>query len=422
MEGLTLTIAATIAGLGVLVGLAAATAFYRSERHFRATPTADTAPTEVAGINPEVLSVLETIEAMSIIVGPRGHILRADARAYTFGLATGDDLTDQRLLKIVEQVRRTGIAQEHEVTFTPIVSPQVRMFFLVTVAALHGGKILIMAKDLTKERRIEAMRTDFTANVSHELKTPVGALQLLAETIYAHADDPQAVQTFAPKMITEANRLTSLVSDIVMLSKLQEVDVLTHAEPTHLDQVVADALETHRTAAKQRDIELQVDVSDHPLVWAVPELLTTAVRNLIDNAIRYSPEHTTVTIRTGTRSEVGVVSVEDEGVGISQADCERIFERFYRVDKGRSRSTGGTGLGLSIVKHTMRDHGGRVRVKSAPGEGSTFTLELPLAHVRSRAETTASATQIDNGPEDTRHLESAQVPATAGSPRVREAL
>jgi two-component system sensor histidine kinase SenX3 len=245
------------------------------------------------------------------------------------------------------------------------------------VAPLGTDHVLILVDDRTEARRVEEVRRDFVANVSHELKTPIGALHLLAEAVHDAADDPDAVRHFAERMERESRRLTSLVQEIIDLSRLQVADALHSPEPVGLDEVVSEAVDRCRLVAQAKHIDVVIGGDAGAIVYGDHSLLVTAVRNLVDNAIAYSPEHTRVGI--GVRRDQGVaeVAVRDQGIGISLADQSRIFERFYRVDPARSRATGGTGLGLSIVKHVVANHGGEVTVWSMPGQGSTFTLRLP---------------------------------------------
>jgi two-component system sensor histidine kinase SenX3 len=228
-------------------------------------------------------------------------------------------------------------------------------------------------------RRVEAIRRDFVANVSHELKTPVGALSLLAETVEGAADDPEAVRRFAGRMQQESVRLTNLVHDLITLARVQGDEPLPQLRPVRLDQVATEAMDRCRLKAGAKNIELTIGGCEGLQVRGDDELLVTALRNLVDNAVAYSPENTRVVIATRRADAEHVeVSVTDQGIGIPDADLERIFERFYRVDPARSRQTGGTGLGLAIVKHVATKHGGEVTVWSKEGSGSTFTLCLPL--------------------------------------------
>jgi two-component system sensor histidine kinase SenX3 len=239
--------------------------------------------------------------------------------------------------------------------------------------------VLVLAEDLTELRRVEAIRRDFVANVSHELKTPVGALSLLAETVEGAADDADAVRRFAGRMQQEALRLTSLVQDLITLNRIQGDEPLGDLRPVSLDDVCTEAIDRIRLKAGAKNIEVATGGRSGLMVRGEEELLTTALRNLIDNAVAYSPDNTRVVVVTRQAEDRRVeISVTDQGIGISDGDLERIFERFYRVDPARSRQTGGTGLGLAIVKHVTTKHGGEVTVWSKPGSGSTFTMRLPL--------------------------------------------
>jgi two-component system sensor histidine kinase SenX3 len=218
------------------------------------------------------------------------------------------------------------------------------------------------------------------ANVSHELKTPVGALALLAETIEDAAGDAEAVRRFAGRMRHEAARLTFLVQDLITLNRIQATRPVPDPRPVEVDAVVAEVLDRCRIKADARGITLTSAGTVGLSVLGAEDLLVTAVNNLVENAVVYSPEGTKVVVSVQLPGDGGVeVSVADQGIGIPERDIERIFERFYRVDPGRSRATGGTGLGLAIVKHVMAAHGGRVSVRSVEGEGSTFTLWIPMS-------------------------------------------
>jgi two-component system sensor histidine kinase SenX3 len=237
--------------------------------------------------------------------------------------------------------------------------------------------ILLLADDRTELTRTEEIRNDFVANVSHELKTPVGAISLLAEALESSADDEVAVRRFAKRMQKESTRLAALVQDIIELSRLQGANVAQRGHPVDINAVISEAVDRSQLPAESKNIAIVVGGRVDAMVYGDQDLLVTALRNLIDNAIRYSPENTRVGI--GVRAKEGLVSISvtDQGDGLTPEDQERVFERFYRVDAARSRQTGGTGLGLSIVKHVISNHGGEVTLWSQPGQGSTFTIRLP---------------------------------------------
>ena len=311
-------------------------------------------------------------------------MLRASAAARAFGIVKGDRLMVSELAALARQVRRDGEIREAEFE-VPVPRLGGRSTtFAVRVAPLSGavgggGLVLVLAEDQTESRRVEEVRRDFVANVSHELKTPVGALALLAETIEDAADDEEAVRRFAGRMRQEAARLTFLVQDLITLSRIQAAEPIPDPRAVSVDLVVAEALDRCRMKANARGITLASIGVRGLTVFGEDDLLVTAVRNLLENAVVYSPERTRVVVCVKKPGDGGVeISVTDQGIGIPERDMERIFERFYRVDPARSRATGGTGLGLAIVKHVTAAHGGRVTVRSVEGAGSTFTLWLPL--------------------------------------------
>lgn len=300
-----------------------------------------------------------------------------------FGLVKGDNLVVGELLALARQVRRDGEIREGEIDISTNGFNGRTTSFAVRVAPLGavsgGGLVLLLAEDQTERRRVEEVRRDFVANTSHELKTPVGALALLAETVEDAADDPEAVRRFAGRMRQEAARLTNLVQDLITLSRIQAAEPIPDPVPADLDAVVAEALDRCRMKATARGIELAATGTRGLTVLGDEDLLVTALRNLLDNAVAYSPEKTRVVVSTMTDGNDAIeLSVSDQGIGIPEGDLERIFERFYRVDPARSRVTGGTGLGLAIVKHVTAAHGGTVNVTSKEGAGSTFTLRLPV--------------------------------------------
>jgi two-component system sensor histidine kinase SenX3 len=371
-----------VAGLSGLIGLAIGLATGLAVRVSEKAQQAPPAPTPASVLPPGVASVLSVLPSSAVVVDAEDQVLRASSAARAFGIVSGDRLVVDELLATARLVRRDGEIRELEVQSGGKggrARPDGR-WFAVRVAPLGThGLVLVLAEDLTELRRVEAIRRDFVANVSHELKTPVGAMSLLAETIEGAADDPEAVRRFAGRMQTEAVRLTNLVHDLITLARVQNDEPLPELRPVALDDVGAEALDRCRLKASSREIDLATGGQPGLKVRGDEELLTTALRNLIDNAVAYSPEGTRVVVATRQSDDDHVeISVTDQGIGIPEADLERIFERFYRVDPARSRQTGGTGLGLAIVKHVATKHGGEVKVWSKEGSGSTFTLRLPL--------------------------------------------
>ncbi|MEO8329737.1 MAG: ATP-binding protein [Candidatus Nanopelagicales bacterium] len=325
---------------------------------------------------PGAQAVLDALRSAWVVLDKRDRVVRSSPSALPYGLVRGQRLRVDTLVVLARQVRRDRQVRELEVEVprghrgTELLSLDVRL-------APLGDHVLVLAEDHTALRRLDAVRRDFVANVSHELKTPVGALALLAEAVLGSADDPDAVRRFAGRMQHESSRLTMMVQDIIALSHLQSNDPLRGARVVNVDDVIADAVDTTHLEAEARRIRLEVRGQHGLSVLGDENQLATAVRNLIANAVNYSPDHTRVTIGVSVANHVVEISVADQGIGIPERDLERIFERFYRIDPARSRATGGTGLGLSIVKHVSANHGGEVRVWSSEGSGSTFTLRLP---------------------------------------------
>jgi two-component system sensor histidine kinase SenX3 len=331
---------------------------------------------------PGIASVLSVLSSSAVVLDNHDRVLSASAAARSFGLVKGDQLMMGELLALARQVRRDGEIREGEIEVSGSAFGGRRTSFAVRVAPLGalggGGLILLLAEDQTESRRVEEVRRDFVANISHELKTPVGALALLAETMEEAADDPDAVRRFASRMRQEASRLTYLVQDLITLSRIQAAEPVPDPNPVDLGAVVAEVLDRCRMKASARGIELAESCDEGLAVLGDEDLLVTALRNLVENAVAYSPEKTRVVV-SATRDGINAaqISIADQGIGIPERDLERIFERFYRVDPARSRATGGTGLGLAIVKHVVAAHGGKVTVWSKEGVGSTFTLRLP---------------------------------------------
>lgn len=287
------------------------------------------------------------------------------------------------------QVRRTGVRREVDLDLPRGAEggPQAPLGVHLRAVALGGDYVSVEAADVTESHRVDRVRRDFVANVSHELKTPIGALQLLAEALL-DATDPDSVTTdptedvaaarrFAERIQTESTRLGRLVNELLELTRLQGAEPLPAPEPVALDWVVAEVIDRTRTAASARSIEINVSGTRGLTVYGSDRQIATAVANLVENAIAYSAEHTKVDVVTRRDDEYVEIAVTDQGIGIGPGDLDRIFERFYRADQARSRATGGTGLGLAIVKHIATNHGGRVEVSSKLGGGSTFTIRLP---------------------------------------------
>ncbi|MEI2714305.1 MAG: ATP-binding protein [Nocardioides sp.] len=367
MDATAQTMLAALVG-GIIVG-GAVLAWMLSEREQRAVVSPEPA------IPDGVAAVLSVLRSSAVLIDDNDQVLKASAPAYAFGLVRGDRLAAAELADLVRVVRRDGQIRETELLISRADLPPRTV--TARVAPLGTSLVLALVEDRTRERRLEAIRRDFVANVSHELKTPVGAIRLLAEAVGDAADDPEAVRRFSKRMHGESDRLARLVQQIIQLSRLQDDEALDHPTPIDLDEIGSAALEASSTDAMARRIELVRSGETGLAVMGSHQQLQAAVSNLVANAVTYSPEGSTVVVDTRSTEGRVELSVIDQGIGISEDEISRIFERFYRVDPARHRSTGGTGLGLSIVKHVASTHGGEVSVWSEPGHGSTFTLTLP---------------------------------------------
>ena len=365
------TLQASLAAvLGLGVGVVGVLAYMISDHQFRRTPQREE-PVVPAG----VATVLATLRSSAVVVDDHDRVLKASAPAYTLGVVRGTELAIDELAELVRQVRRDGEIREREMTLERELAAPLSVN--ARVAPLSSKLVLALLEDRTRERRVEAVRRDFVANVSHELKTPVGAITLLAEAVEDASDDPEAVRRFAGRMLTEADRLTDLVQQVIELSRLQSIDPSDAQDVVALDDVVVSAVDTSALDAERKSITVRVRGERGQKVRGDRQLVSAAVSNLVSNAVHYSEEGSTVVVETHLGERTVEISVIDRGIGIPPTEIDRIFERFYRVDPARHRSTGGTGLGLSIVKHVAATHGGDVHVWSVEGQGSTFTLTLP---------------------------------------------
>ena len=326
-------------------------------------------------------SSAEVIDALPVAVAVLDRddaVVLANRSAVELGVVRGGRVVVAELRRLVRDVRLTRAPQEVEVELAAarlVRVPEAVRVRLVPVG--EHGHVALLVEDVTEARRVEAVRRDFVANVSHELKTPVGAMALLAEALQDASHDPEAVRRFAGRVQKEAGRLARLVQELIDLSRLQGADPLPSPTLVPVDQVVAEAVDRTRTTASARGIEIVRGGERELTVRGSESQLVTAVGNLIENAVHYSAERTRVAVAVRRRDGAVEISVTDQGMGIAEKDLERVFERFYRADPARSRATGGTGLGLAIVKHVATNHGGEVSVWSVEGSGSTFTLRLP---------------------------------------------
>jgi len=335
-------------------------------------PVLEVLPSEaevhVAGLD----SVLNAIPLGVVVTDEQGIIVLGNH--VVAGVETSrhiDVLVNEAAERIIKKSRETGSSVRETLE---LFGPPPRTL-VIEARPLEGVKSIAIIEDISERTRIDAVRTDFVANISHELKTPVGALSILADTI-RDEDDLKVIHRLSTKMVKEANRMAKTIDDLLELSRI-ELDVSAVPEPVSIFSVIAESIDRMAYFAAQAGIGIVSQLPDDDCVVKGDRLqLVSAVSNLIDNAVKYSEKGDNVTVRVSPADETVDISVSDEGIGIPPSDIDRIFERFYRVDRARSRGTGGTGLGLSIVRHVMNNHGGSVNVTSQEGEGSTFMLTL----------------------------------------------
>ena len=335
--------------------------------------------------------VVEALDQGVVVLDGDDRVVLLNPAARAMNLTDVDRLTFPDLAELADRARSLGEHQHRSVDL-PIgrlgrepISLAVDAVPLV-MEDERVGAVGLLLSDMSEQRRLEAVRRDFVANVSHELKTPVGALTLLAEAVQDAADDPDAVARFAGRMQHEGTRLARLVQELMELSRVQGADPMPGAEVVSVRELLDEAVDRSRLAAEQASISIELGFPAGDLsVRGNQSQLVTAVSNLVDNALAYSSPGTRVALQASATSDHQArptvdISVSDQGLGIDQADVDRIFERFYRVDQARSRRTGGTGLGLAIVKNIVTNHLGTVAVRSTVGKGSTFTIRLPRVH------------------------------------------
>jgi two-component system sensor histidine kinase SenX3 len=323
------------------------------------------------------LAVLSALTQPALVVDGSNAVLQATPDALAVGLSDGRVLLHPEVQRLMDQARAAGAPKQADLLLSRTPAGPRTLVVTAHAAPIDVTRVLLVIDDRSESVRLDAMRRDFVANTSHELKTPIGAVSLLAEALDSAADDPDQVRRFAARLAAEGTRLAALVQQIIEFSRVQGADPLDSAEEVPLDDVLRAAVERTRVAADARDIS--VVIGKRADLWTLGDrtMLTTAVQNLVANAIAFSPPKGHVGVGLRSRDGVVEIAVSDQGIGIGEDDLDRVFERFYRTDQARSRQTGGTGLGLSIVKHIAENHGGSVRVWSRLARGSTFTIRLP---------------------------------------------
>jgi len=323
--------------------------------------------------------ILDVLPDAAAIVDESDHVLASSGNCVAMGLVVNDRIGPVELKALNREVQRLRKTQTRDVTITRKGSRFGEWEARLQVSPIDEHLSLVIAQDLSEERRLNDVRRDFVANVSHELKTPVGALSLLAEAIQAADTDIEQVRHFTSRMQIEVKRLTAMISDLVALSQVQGDAPLRNSAPVEVSFIIHEAVDATKISADQKHIEVIVaDEINVGQIFGDEDQLHVALNNLLSNAIKYSPNNTRVGVGARVNEDMIEISVTDQGPGILESDLSRIFERFYRVDPARSRDTGGTGLGLAIVKHVCANHGGDCVVWSQVGQGSTFTLRFPV--------------------------------------------
>ena len=334
-----------------------------------------------------IAAMVDVLESAGIVLDGSNQVILSSPGAESLDLVDARELRVREMADAVRRVWRTGEAEAFDLAYRRgRIGAGTELQLRVRVAPLGNRFMLVLVADRTEEVRLAGVRRDFVANISHELKTPIGALTLLAEAIEAAAEDPERVRSFSHRMQVEADRLARMTKELIDLSRIQADDPLDAPERFSVSRVVGVAVDRNRVLADAKRMRIIPRVLEEAEVLGSEELVTMAMQNLIANAVQYSPEATHVGVGVRVVDGIVEVAVTDKGFGIPADEQERVFERFYRLDPARSRVTGGTGLGLSIVKHVAVSHGGEVTLWSRPGQGSTFTLRLPAASTAARKE------------------------------------
>jgi two-component system sensor histidine kinase SenX3 len=336
-------------------------------------------PSKLSSLPELLIKTLNALDRDSLILDANGNAIFTTSNIDKLNLLKDGKIFSEEFLALIRVVRRTGVKQEasFELPRGPIGEGKREIQVSISMLS-ENGLVLIIVDDEGEKQRIDAVRRDFITNISHELKTPITALTLNSDALLEVKNEPDQVVRFADRIKQQAGRLNDLVQEIINLSKLQDADPLDVARNVNIVDVVKEAIDQCETNAEARKISLNLEKTDAAVVLGNRDQLVMAVHNLIENAINYSSTGTNVTIVVEVIEDIVEITVKDQGIGIAQNEIDRIFERFYRVDPARSRATGGTGLGLSIVKHVAQNHGGEIKVWSAPGVGSTFSLRLPM--------------------------------------------
>ena len=329
-------------------------------------------------LSPLILEVISQLDEDALLVAPGEVIVYSTDGIEKLNLLKDGRIISPELIALIRVVRRTQQTRtgKIEIPRGPIGEGQ-RDLTVKAIYLKDHENILVLLSDESEAERVHEVRRDFVANISHELKTPIGALSLLSEAVLSAKDEPESVEKFASRMQLEAKRLTDLVQEIINLSRLQDSDPLEIATENHVADLISEAVDLCRTTSEAKRINISTYLGAEAIVLGDGEQLITAIHNLLENAINYSPENTKVSISTEVVDQIVEITVTDQGIGIPEGEIERIFERFYRADP--SGAILGTGLGMSIAKEIIDLHGGSLVVTSVPGEGTCVSVWLPLA-------------------------------------------
>jgi len=358
--------------IGLIIGAGATYAWNRKLR-----PQAnDEASFESRSSNFTISNLIRSLPNIAIWLDADNKVIFASESALSLNVVRDEKVQIDAIENIVFSVRKSSnpIYEDLKVKRPLGIS---RLSLSIWAIRLERGEVLIWAQDNSQLGRVEAVRRDFIANISHELKTPVGALSLIAEAIEQAGDDTETIKKFAKRVGPETKRLTNVIRDIIDLSQVQSDDPLANASIVDVDRALNDAVDATQLLADLHSIDLQLIKAPDAKIVGDHHQLVMAVRNLLTNAITFSPPSSRITVGAKALGRIVEITVSDQGIGISLEEQGRVFERFYRVDPARSRATGGTGLGLAIVKNVCENHGGEVSLWSVPGQGSTFTMKLP---------------------------------------------
>lgn len=357
--------------------------FYDSFVNRQSAPAPEKNFSNQSKLDNRIIDLLEISDADYILVNGNDEVVVCSEIVSNIGLVRNQQITSETLRKLVRAARK-----QHEVIEDEVAIPRgsLNSGFHERRVRLNqlgkDGSVAILIFDDSEAQRLDAVRRDFVANISHELKTPIGGISILAEAISEGSDDPDLVKNFSARMKIEAERLAHLVQEIIDLSRIQDQNTMLNSQVFSLNEMIKEAIYQSKIYAEKGKVNINFSPEIEVAFFGDRKQILIAVSNLIENAINYSSEQTNVTVLLKQNENIAEISISDQGIGIEEQELERIFERFYRVDPARSRETGGTGLGLSIVKHVVSNHGGDIQVWSVPGTGSTFTVQLPLTEVK----------------------------------------